>query len=108
MSIKFKPYCNAVTSSSDEISFEKLMTGEFFCCGLGRWFSLVGVADMFERLDTFDKKKIKSKVLQANNLTIVRDVFRLLRYHQRIIFFFLCGHKGPPSGENAVGLRVSA
>ena len=20
-------------------------------------------------------------------------------------FFFLCGHKGPPSGENAVGLR---
>ena len=20
------------------------------------------------------------------------------------IFFFLCGHKGPPSGENAVGL----
>ena len=89
MSIKFKPYCNAVISSSDKIGFEKLMMGEIFCCSLGRWFSLVGVPDMFERLDTFDKKKIKCKVLQANNLTIVRDVFRLLRYHQRIIFFLV-------------------
>ena len=25
--------------------------------------------------------------------------------HSLCFFFFLCGHKGPPSGENAVGLK---
>ena len=74
MSIKFKPNCNTVTSSFDKISFEKLMMAEFLCCGLGRWFSLVDVADMFERLDAIDRKKAKCAVLPMG------DKFRILKH----------------------------
>ena len=50
------------------------MMAEFLCCGLGRWFSLVDVADMFERLDAIDRKKAKCAVLPMG------DKFRILKH----------------------------
>ena len=53
------------------------------------------------KVNNKDTKTTEQRQWRLSGIFIVN--FEHISHH---IFFFLCGHIGPPSGENAVGIKM--
>ena len=57
-------------------------------------------------LSHFEKCIVRSWIATLFEIQLKKENLKSVFGRQSFFVLFLCGHNGPPSGENAVGIRV--